>query len=116
MSNYPKSRTQLSRWVQRLGIITDDVKAAALGGSLRTECADNDMSPRFYCACNLPNVRGPMTCRGEKVKHRAVMPNVVSGKRQIALRDVCNQPVHPVRSMAQSFPVRIDGSPRVKSH
>jgi hypothetical protein len=40
----------------------------------------------------------------------------VSGRRQITLRDVRNQPVNTPRVVAEAFPVRINCSPRDVEH
>jgi hypothetical protein len=81
-----------------------------------SEGADDDITAVLYRARNLSNVRNTLIRCRQKMKDSAVMPNIVTGWRQITPRDVSNQPVNPPEGFAQSLLVRINRSARDIEH
>lgn len=68
--------------VKGAGVITYDIQAAALGWALGTERCNDDVAAGLDRLRGLAHVCGAITCVGEEVEHRSVVPYVVllSGK------------------------------------
>src|SRR6267378_6990753 len=66
--------------VQRLGVIANNVKSTTFCGTFRSERADNHVPARPNGTGDVSNISGAVLDRGKKMKHRSVMPHVVSSK------------------------------------
>jgi len=93
---------------QRFGMVENNLKPAALGRGLWSEGADDHIATVPHCTGNLPCVGNTVARCRQEMKDGVIMPNIVSRRWLVALRDICNQPVHSVRGIAQPFPVRIN--------
>jgi hypothetical protein len=94
--------------VQGLGIVADNVKAAAFGWSLRAKRADNYVTSWLYSPGDLADVGNAIACGGKEMEHRPVMPHMVGGWLQFASRDVRNQPVDGLCEVPEALAVGID--------
>ena len=99
-------RTELV--VQGLCIVTDDIKAAAPGGALWSEGADDDVASGFDRMGDLADVGGAVGRGGEEVKDGAVVPDVVVGGLELDSGDVRCHPMDKLCGFSQASPVRID--------
>ena len=66
----------------------------------RSEGADDRVAAVLHCAGNLPHIPDTALYCRQEMKDTTIMPNIVPSRRQFLLRDVCNEPVHPVRHIA----------------
>ena len=62
--------------MQRLSVISNNLKAAAFRGPLWSESADEHVASRLHRTRHLLNVRYPLLDRSKKMKHSAVMPRI----------------------------------------
>jgi hypothetical protein len=70
------------------------------------------MASALHRVGNLADISGTLAWRSEKMKYGAVMPQIVGRGFQLNSGDVANEPMHALRDLPQSFPVRIDGGLR----
>src|SRR5713226_856443 len=84
--------------VQRLGIITDNIKPTAFHRAFWSECTDDHMSSVPNRTGDLADVSDTVACRGKKMKDSAVVPHIVNGGLQFDPTDVRDKPMHTFRS------------------
>ena len=89
--------------MQRFFVVAHHIEAAALGGAFRPEGADNNMASGSNRGSGLPDIRGALLRRGQKMKNGAIMPDVVSLRREVNGGDIADKPRHAFCRSAQSF-------------
>lgn len=75
--------TRAELGMQRARVVANNAQAAASGRSLRTKCRDNDMATGPYCPRDLAHVGRALLRRRQKMKHGAIVPDVVLRARKI---------------------------------
>jgi hypothetical protein len=98
--------------VQGLGVIANNVQAAALRRPFRPEGADNYMTSGLDRVGYLANICNALFRRCQKVEHCTVVPHIVGAGLQRHLRDVSDDPIDSFQGRPQPLFVRIDGSLR----
>lgn len=63
--------------VQRLGVVPNHIEPTATGRSLRAESADDNVTTAPHRADHLADIGRPVRCGGQKMKNRAIMPQIV---------------------------------------
>ena len=63
--------------VESIGVVANDVQAAASGWHFRTKGSDDHMAPGLYSTNNLPHVGSAVLHLSQKMKNCPVMPYVV---------------------------------------
>src|SRR5688572_31747679 len=89
--------------VKGLRVILHDIKSAAFLRTLRAERADDHVTPWLYSRCDVRNVGSALLARGQEVKHRSIMPEIVGAVLKPCLSDICPQPPNGFRIPAQAF-------------
>ena len=106
----PEARAKLA--VQRRLIVTNHIKAAAFGRTLRAEAADDDVPSRFRRACDILDLRSAGFRLRQEVKDGAIMPHIVPLRREDRLCNVGPHPVHGGTCLAESYARSIQRSLR----
>src|SRR5262245_50155594 len=78
--------------VKRLGVVTDNVQATALGRALRTKCCNDDVPAWLDRMSNLSHIGRAVTGVGKKVKDRPVMPHVKLVQRKTKCQSIAAEP------------------------
>lgn len=105
-----KARAELI--VQGIRIIPHDIEATAFRRPLRSERAYDDMSSALHGSGDAPNIGGALFDSGQKVKYRAVVPDVVRTRLQLDSSNVRDEPADVSCGYPQSFPRYVDGGLR----
>jgi hypothetical protein len=87
--------------MQGISIIPCHVKAAALGGSFRSEVADDHMTTRPYGVQDRKNIALTLARIDKEVKHSAIMPYVERVGWQIGLADISTKPVNALSGFSE---------------
>ena len=98
--------------MQRLGVVTNNVKAAAFRGTLWSERADEHMATGPHRARHLANVRDTLFQRREEMENGAVVPHIVGIGRLFAVDNVRRDPLNYFRSRTETLFGYVDGSLR----
>jgi len=85
-----EAHTELS--VQCICIVAYDGKAAALKRALGSEGSDDHLASGFDCGADQIHVPLAIARIGQKMKHGAVVPNIVVALGQSDLRDIARDP------------------------
>ena len=80
--------------VQRLGIVADDIKTTALHGALWPEGTDDHMASMPDSSGDLADIGDTVARGSKKMKDGAVVPHVVSGRRQFHCSDIRSKPMY----------------------
>src|SRR4029077_3607786 len=98
--------------MQRLSVVTNNLKAAAFRGPLWSESADEHMATRLHRARYLANVRNTLVHRRKEMKHGAVVPHIAGVGRELAVDNVRRDPLNSFRSRTQTLFGYVDGGLR----
>ena len=98
--------------LKRFDGVAHHIESAAFGGAFRAEGGDNQVATRLDGAGNLRDVGHTLLGFRKKVKHRAVVPNVISEWCQLDFEDVTNKPAHSVCCRAQARLSNLDSGLR----
>jgi len=98
--------------MQRLRVIPNHLKPTTPCRSFRSECTDDNVATALYGANNLADISSPVSCSGQKMKNRSIMPHIVGRSWQFSSRDVGDQPVNVLCDIAQPLPRGRDGGLR----
>ena len=88
--------------MQRLGVVTNDLKAAAFCGSLRSKRTHENVPTCLHGTTHLTNVSNTLLHRCKEVKYSAVVPHVVGGRCQIGFRNLARNPMDAFCGPGQS--------------
>ena len=99
--HYSKAHAELI--VQRTRVVPHNIKAAARFGALRSKSTYNDMSARFYRVRHAVHVAYPLLGLGKKVKHCAIVPNILMLRKEVDVRNISYQPMNLFRCPSQGF-------------
>ena len=79
--------------VQRLRVIADNLKPAALRRTLRSERAHQYVPARLDRLGYLADIGDALIRGGKKMKHGTVVPHILSAGRQIGFSNVGSEPL-----------------------
>src|SRR5712671_6158953 len=79
--------------VQRFCVIPNNVEPTAFSRTLWAECADDYMTTRLHSVADLSNIHSTVLARRKKMKHRTVVPYVVSSGLELRFRDIGDEPM-----------------------
>jgi hypothetical protein len=74
--------------VQRLRIVTNNLKAVAFRGAFGSERADQHVPTRLHRTRHLANIRDALFACCKEMKDRAVVPHIVRTEYKIGFRNV----------------------------
>lgn len=97
----PKAHPELT--VQRMRVVSHNIKSAALFGTFRSKSAYDHMSTRFHRVGGCLNIASPLLGLGEEVKHCAIVPHIVALGKQADLSDISDEPLNLFRCRSQTF-------------
>ena len=105
-----QAKTYAELRMQRLGVVTNNLKAAAFRGALCSERADEHMATRFHGARHLANVRNTLVHPRKEMKHGAVVPHIIGVGRDFDVDNVRCDPLNSFRGRTQTLFGYVDGS------
>ncbi len=92
---------------QRTSIVPDHVEATALPRPVHSERTQDHMAAHLQRPSYLPHVGRSIGSMRKKVKHGAIMPDVVCARLQLGLRHIANQPANLSRPHTEPLPAAI---------
>ena len=95
--------------VQRFRVVTNYIQTTAFHRAFRTKGAHNHVAACPDGPSDLVNIRITILARSKKVKHCAIMPNVVRARLQRGACHVGYEPVDPFSDLAQTPFANVDG-------
>ena len=98
--------------VQAIWIVPDNVEAATAQGAFEAKRSDNEMSASLYRESHSFDITRTIFDTGEKVKHGAVMPNVIEVFRQVGAEDACFSPGYLRSELPKSLLCYLKRGPR----
>src|SRR5678815_1435982 len=78
--------------MQTIRAVSDNFQPTTTLRPVNTKCCHDDVPTRFYRVLHSFNIARPVFGKREKVKHRAVMPDIIKTVWQLDLGDVSYQP------------------------
>lgn len=102
--------------MQGIGVIAHDIETTAFERPFGSERGNDYVPARFYRQQYLPDIGRSLLGFGEKVKHGAIMPNIVTILGQVGLSNVGSQPCDLVCLPTKSFFCSFDGGSRNVQH
>ncbi len=83
--------------VQRLGRVAHHIQPRTLQGAAGTEGRDNDMPAGFDALQHLRDITCAVFRIGQKMKYRAIVPDIVVRGGQISPGDIARNPLYRLR-------------------
>ena len=95
--------------MQRFRVVTNYIQTTAFHGAFRTKGAHNHVAAGPDGPSDLANIRITILARSKKVKHCAIMPNLVRARLQRGPCYVGYQPLDLFSGLAQAPLANVDG-------